>query len=208
MRKSALFARYLNLFDPGRCSQASGLLELIVSDYLAYYGAWPVPGYRILTGHEPPDPPESRLRLALLFIPRLLHNPCLHATALIRLAMASPRFTLGLWRTLLIAKHSIDINPQMEIGPGLVLPHPVGILLGLGLRVGKGVTILHHVSIGGDPRVPADSPQLSPVIGDGVIIYTQSIVIGPITVGERAVIGARSWVNRDVAPGAVHHRHS
>ena len=41
-------------------------------------------------------------------------------------------------------------------------------------------------------------------IGDAVTIYGQSMVIGPITVGEGAVIGARSWVDKDVPPGAVH----
>lgn len=192
-----MLRRYLDLFDPKRCANAKTLLELIVSDYMAYYGAWASPGYRIRTGRDLPDP-EPRQKLALLFVPRQLNNPCLHATTLIRLAMAGPRWMIGIWRTVLIAKHSMDINPIMKIGPGLMLPHPVGILLGQGLQVGSKVTILHHVSIGGDPRIPHDAPQLSPEIGDGVIIYTQSIVIGPIKIGDGAVIGARSWVDKDV----------
>jgi serine O-acetyltransferase len=200
-----MLRRFVDLFDPARCPRAETLLELIVSDYMAYYGAWASPGYKIRTGRDLPEP-EPRRRLALLFIPRVLHNPCMHATILIRLAMAGPRWMIGIWRTILINKHSMDINPVMEIGPGLMLPHPVGILLGQSLRIGSGVTILHHVSIGGDPRLPHDAGQLSPTIGDGVIIYTQSIVIGPITIGDGAVIGARSWVEEDVEPGAVRTR--
>jgi serine O-acetyltransferase len=200
-----MLRRYVNLFNPDRCANAKSLIELIVSDYMAYYGAWASPGYKIRTGRDLPEP-EPRRRLALLFFPRVLHNPCMHATILIRVAMAGPRWMIGIWRTILIWKHSMDINPVMDIGPGLVLPHPVGILLGQGLRIGAGVTILHHVSIGGDPRLSHEAPQLSPVIGDGVIIYTQSIIIGPITIGDGAVIGARSWVAKDVEPGAVHTR--
>jgi serine O-acetyltransferase len=41
------------------------------------------------------------------------------------------------------------------------------------------------------------------VIGDRVAIYMQSIVVGPIAVGDDAVLGARSWVDKDVPPGAV-----
>jgi serine acetyltransferase len=198
--------RYVNLFDPERCGRASTVLELIVSDYMAYYGAWASPGYKIRTGRELPESPEPRRRLALLFIPRLLNNPCLHATVLLRLAVAGPRWMIGIWRTILIRKHSIDIQPVIEIGPGLMLPHPLGIVFGQDPKIGSGVTILHHVTIGGDPRLRHDAPQLAPAIGDGVVIYTQSIVIGPITVGDGAVIGARSWVDEDVEAGAVRTR--
>jgi serine O-acetyltransferase len=197
--------RFVDHFDPERCANARSVLDLTVSDYMAYYGAWASPGYRIRTGRELPEP-EPKWRLALLFFPRVLNNPCLHATIMIRLAMAGPRWMIGFWRTVLIAKHSMDINPIMEIGPGLMLPHPVGILLGQGLRVGSRVTILHHVSIGGNPRIRHDAPQLSPDIGNEVIIYTQSIVIGPIKIGDGAVIGARSWVDKHVEPGAVRTR--
>jgi len=164
---------------------------MIIADYLSYYAQT-----------RPEE--ESPRRLALLFLPRLLHNPCLHAVVMIRFAMASPRFMLGLWRTALISKHSIDIMPGMNLGPGLVMPHPFGIALGAGLRVGTGVTIMHQVSIGGDPRAGRGPEGPCPVIEDDVYIYMKSIIIGPITVGKGAVIGARSWVQEDVAPGAVH----
>jgi serine O-acetyltransferase len=117
---------------------------------------------------------------------------------------------LGLWRTLLIAKHSIDISGDMTIGPGLVLPHPVGIALGQTVRIGRDVTILHYVSIGGDVFVGKSfgpwqpRPRLCPAIGDDVVIFTQSILIGAITVGDGAVIGAGAWVDEDVPPKAAH----
>ncbi len=171
--------------------QGGGLLDLIVSDYLAYYDRY-----------HPADP--SPARLALLFVPRMIHNPCLHATALIRLATRSPRFTHGLWRSALIAKHSIDIQADMEIGPGLTLPHPLAIVLGWGVKIGTNVSILHEVTIGGVVRQPAGETQMCPRIGDDVDIYPQSMLVGPIAIGDGAVIGAGSWVDADVGAGSVH----
>jgi serine O-acetyltransferase len=181
-------SRVTSHFDPDRPRQ--GLVGLIVSDYLAHYG--------------PRN--ESSRRLALLFLPRVATNPCLHATVLLRLATRGARPLLAFWRTLLIAKHSIDVHPDIEIGPGLELPHPVGIVFGAGVRIGRNVTIFHHVTLGFIyDHPPGTARPGCPTIGDDVVIYTQSILIGPITIGERAVIGAGSWISKDVAPGAVHH---
>jgi serine acetyltransferase len=189
-------ARILRFFDPAEPQPERGLLPLIVSDYVALY-------------REKNEPPG---RMALLFLPRFAQHPALHATAMIRLALATPKFLFGIWRTLLIAKHSIDINRDMQIGPGLMLPHPINILLGWGLRVGANVTILHDCSIGGHPtdlKKPLKRPdtdelgQVCPVIGDRVTIYMKSVILGPITIGDDAVIGARAWVVKDVAAGEV-----
>jgi serine acetyltransferase len=192
----AVLDRILSLFDRSGPQPRGGLLPLIVSDYVAYYR----------------DREESPGRMALLFLPRTLHNPSLHATIMIRLSQATPGFLFGLWRTVLIAKHSIDVNRNMRFGPGFVLPHPVNILLGWGLRVGANVTILHDCSIGGKPTElsnpmrrppPEEIGQLCPVIEDGVTIYMKSVLIGPITIGRDAVIGARSFVVEDVPAGTV-----
>jgi serine O-acetyltransferase len=187
-------------FDPRARHRDGGLLALIASDYVACYRR---------RG-------ESPRRLALLCLPRLLANPELHATMLIRIALAGPRLLFPFWRTVLISKHSIDIMPETEIGPGLRLPHPHSITLGWAASIGSNVTILHNVSIGGPshprdfrtdapaPHVPAEVYRPCPVIGDDVIIYSGSFVIGPITIGPGAVIGAESWLDHDLEPGALH----
>lgn len=198
-----MFRRIEQLFSTDS-RRTGSLLRLIISDYVAYYGPntqqrrkWSV------VGSWRADPPRT---LALLFIPRLLHNPCLHATAMIRLASASPEWMLGLWRTLLIAKHSIDISSKIEIGPGLVLPHPVGIGIGSTVRLGADVTLLDYASLGANVALGAWSTgdRLAPSLGNDVIVFTQSIVLGGITVGDRAVIGAGAWVDADVPARSVH----
>jgi serine O-acetyltransferase len=183
-------ARVIALFESENRRRGDSLGRLIISDYLAYY-------------HNYGRAKESPPRLALLFLPRLFTNPCLHATVMIRLALAGPRMFNGLWRTVLIAKHSIDIHHRMTIGPGLMLPHPTGILLGWGLEVGSNVVLLHNLSIGRVHQPEEGATQLSPVIGDDVIIYPGAMLFGPITIGDGAVIGAGAWVTRDVPPGAT-----
>ena len=192
-----MLERVLALFDPKAPQPRSGLLALIISDYVAYYR----------------DRKQFPRKMALLFLPRLFHNPSLHATTLIRLALASPRFTFGLWRTLLISKHSIDISRDIVIGPGFVLPHPVNIVLGWGMEIGANVTVLHDVTIGGRRPIDLSSPMRRPpteelglpfcVIEDGVTIYMKSSIMGPLTIGQGAVIGARAWVEEDVESGAM-----
>jgi serine acetyltransferase len=194
-----MLRRLESRFDPAR-DPGGGLLALIISDYLAYYVTTPT---RARWGVNGSARRESPRRLALLFLPRLAGNPCLHATVLLRLAMAAPKVTLGLWRSLLLAKHSIDIQADIEVGPGLMFPHPHGITFGWGPRIGRNVTILHGVTIGGLVSREEDSHE-SPTIGDDVVIYMDSMVLGPITVGDGSVIAAGSWLDHDLAPGAVH----
>lgn len=195
-----------SLFDPEAPRHGDSLLDQIVSDYLAYYGP-PTPT-RIKWSVWGSNKGGSPRRLALLFLPRLLNNPCLHATLLLRLAARSPRL-IGFWRTILIAKHSIDIQRQLEIGPGLVLPHPFGIGFGTTVRIGSNVTILNGVMLGGNTglggglRDPEPGAQLCPVIGDDVVLFARATLVGDITIGDRAVVGAGAWVDHDLAARAI-----
>lgn len=196
----ALAAAISGWFDPRAPAHTTSVAGLVVSDYLACY-------------RRRGDSPR---RLALLFFPRLLANPELHATVLIRLALGGSRALFPFWRTVLIAKHAIDIMPEIEIGPGLRLPHPHTITIGWAAWIGANVTILHNVTIGGpshprdfrcdvpSPHVPADTYRPCPRIEDEVIVYSGSFVVGPITIGRGAVIGAESWVDHDLGPGAMH----
>ena len=93
---------------------AQTVRELFAADYLALYR----------------DRGESPRRRRIAFLPRLLTNPSLHAVLLLRLANASPRFTWWFWRQVLVSKHAMDWTGPFEIGPGLRLPHPVGVVMG------------------------------------------------------------------------------
>ncbi|HEY2327592.1 MAG TPA: hypothetical protein VGH52_08930 [Gaiellaceae bacterium] len=130
--------------------------------------------------------------------PRLLLNPSLQAVVLIRFAIAGPRSLHWFWRNILIWKHSIEVMYRPLIGPGLLLPHPFGITIAKGVRIGRGVTIMHLVSIGAN----LGSSEV-PVIGDGVVVFAHSMIFGAVEIGSRSLIGAGACVDFDVPAGGV-----
>ena len=83
-------------------------------------------------------------------------------------------------------------------------PHPVGIVIGDGVRIGKEVRIYQNVTIGLLENAPAeDSVDQYPTIEDGVIIYAGAVIAGPVTIGAGATVGANAVITRDVPAGAV-----
>ncbi|MDE7347754.1 MAG: serine acetyltransferase [Muribaculaceae bacterium] len=112
------------------------------------------------------------------------------------------------FRTLLYYRYRInEFNPirliypgQMmsiscpEVGEGLVIQHGFGTRIGCG-KIGKNCQVWQGVTIG-KSRSGIDEPR--PIIGDNVKIYANSLVLGGITIGDNAVIGAASVVLKSV----------
>ena len=86
-----------------------------------------------------------------------------------------------------------------RIGSGLRLPHPVGIVISEECEIGDGVVIFQNVTLG---RRKADVPG-APKLGNRVTLYAGAVVVGEITIGHGATIGANCVVDFDVPPGAV-----
>ncbi len=85
------------------------------------------------------------------------------------------------------------IGRGAEFGPGFVLIHSIGVVINGSVRGGANVKIEHQVTIGAERRQ-------SPVIGDDVFIGAGAKVIGPVTIGDGARIGANAVVVHDVPP--------
>jgi serine O-acetyltransferase len=101
------------------------------------------------------------------------------------------------WR-LNVFVNACDINPGASIGEGLIIHHPIGIVVGPAI-IGKNVTILQHVTLGlRRASDDADSPINYPNIGDNATIYAGAVVAGNIKIGENASIGANAVVIDDV----------
>jgi serine O-acetyltransferase len=96
-----------------------------------------------------------------------------------------------------LALHGCQISTRAEIGAGLRLPHPNGVVVGWGVRAGVDLTLYQHVTLGARRFEEADYPQL----GDGVVVFPNSIVAGSIRVGDRCRVGAGSVLMQDVPPG-------
>ena len=78
------------------------------------------------------------------------------------------------------------------------LPHPFGIVVAGGARIGEDVVIGQQVTIGNRGGVMA-----APKIGNRVYIGAGAKILGPVEIGDDAVVGANAVVTRDVPPGAT-----
>ena len=94
-------------------------------------------------------------------------------------------------------KYGIDIPSNIKpIGPGFMIDHFSCIVIHTDATIGSGVTIRQGCVIGTNGRGV-------PTIEDGVDIGSGSAIIGPITVGKGAKIGAHAVVTHDVPAGAT-----
>lgn len=91
----------------------------------------------------------------------------------------------------------LEAPTRLNIGPGLVIPHPNGIIMGAG-HIGENVTIYQQVTLGAKMADFKFDPALRPHVGDGVIITAGAKILGPVRLGARAVIGANAVVLKDV----------
>lgn len=96
----------------------------------------------------------------------------------------------------------VEVPAGAQIGPGFVLPHPGGIVLGHA-RIGRDVVIFQNVTLGARAFDPHYDLATRPTLEDGVIIGAGAVVLGPVTVGAGATVAANSLVTRDVPPGAT-----
>lgn len=96
-------------------------------------------------------------------------------------------------------KYNCFISPHAEIDKGLICPHPTGIVIGEKVKIGKNAVIYQNVTLG---RKNRDIDEY-PTIGDNVVIYANSTIVGDIKIGNNVIIGCNSVVLRDVKDGEV-----
>jgi serine O-acetyltransferase len=96
----------------------------------------------------------------------------------------------------------IDIHPGARIGRNFFIDHGF-VVIGETAEIGDNVTIYQQVTLGGTNPTNGVGGKRHPTLEDGVIIGSGAQVLGPITVGPRARIGANSVVTRDVPAGAT-----
>ena len=144
--------------------------------------------------------PAARSRWDVLFYPGTL-------------ALGLHRFAHWLWEGELyfvarLINHfarfltAIDIHPGAKIGEHLFLDHGFAVI-GETAVIGNGVTIYQCVTLGGTNPSDGVGGKRHPTIGNDVVVGSGAQVLGPITVGQRAEIGANAVVTRDVPEGAT-----
>ncbi|HEV3047108.1 MAG TPA: serine O-acetyltransferase [Solirubrobacteraceae bacterium] len=125
--------------------------------------------------------------------------PGIHALLAYRVAHAMyqagvpllPRLISMLTRALT----GIEIHPAARIGRGLFIDHGVGVVIGETADIGNDVTLYQGVTLGGTGFATG---KRHPTVQDNVTIGSGAKLLGPITVGHGAKIGANSVVITDV----------
>ena len=101
----------------------------------------------------------------------------------------------------------IEIHPKAKIGKNFFIDHGMGVVIGETSEIGDYVTIYHMVTLGGiSPSINSDNQRQvkrHPTLKDNVVIGSGAQVLGPITVGENAKVGANAVVTKDVPANAV-----
>lgn len=96
----------------------------------------------------------------------------------------------------------IEIHPAAEIGENLFIDHGTGVVVGETAIIGNNCTLYHGVTLGGKGDI-TEGGRRHPIIGDNVIIGAGAQVLGAVTVGAGARIGANAVVTTDVADGVT-----
>ena len=97
---------------------------------------------------------------------------------------------------------AIDIHPGARIGKHLFIDHGFTVI-GETAEIGDNVTIYQSVTLGGTNPSNGQGGKRHPTLLDNVIVGSGAQILGPITVGQRARIGANAVVTDDVPEGAT-----
>ncbi len=95
------------------------------------------------------------------------------------------------------------ISVSAEIGPGFLIAHVGGIIIGGGTKIGNNCDIRQNVTFGGNFNKKDSEGRQQPQIGNNVSFGVGCVVIGPVKVGDNSIIGANSVVTRDVPSGVI-----
>ncbi len=94
----------------------------------------------------------------------------------------------------------IEIHPGAKVGKRFVIDHGAGVVIGETAIIGDDCAIYHGVTLGG---VHSEEGRRHPRLEDNVLIGAGAKVLGPITIGAGARVGAGSVVLKDVEPGST-----
>ena len=103
------------------------------------------------------------------------------------------------------SRTGIDIHPGARIGEYFAIDHGTGVVIGETCIIGDHVTLYQGVTLGAKnfsydlEGRPVNKPR-HPIVEDHVTIYSNSSVLGRVTIGHHSVIGGNLWLTHDVPP--------
>jgi len=103
------------------------------------------------------------------------------------------------------SKTGIDIHPGAQIGEYFSIDHGTGVVIGETCIIGNHVTLYQGVTLGAkkftynEHGVPVNTPR-HPILEDNVTVYSNSSILGRITIGHDTVVGGNIWLTESVKP--------
>ncbi|MEM6796098.1 MAG: serine O-acetyltransferase [Acidobacteriota bacterium] len=92
----------------------------------------------------------------------------------------------------------VEISPSASVGPGLLIGHGQGIVVGKWASIGSDCTMMQQVTLGATQIATLEG---MPTLGDGVFLGAGARVLGPVRIGHGALVGANALVAEDVPDG-------
>jgi len=129
-------------------------------------------------------------------LPYAWASPSIRCATYMRIA-ARGGFWGKVMRARLLSAFSCDVSAGARIAGGLFIPHPVGIVIGIGVVLHGRTHIYQGVTLGANAR--GEYPTIEP----DVKVYPNSVITGGVNIGRGALIGAGAYVFNDVQPHAV-----
>ena len=102
----------------------------------------------------------------------------------------------------------IDIHPAATIGSHFTIDHGTGVVIGATSILGNHVKLYQGVTLGAksfpldEQGNPIKGIDRHPILENNVIVYSNSTILGRITIGHDAIIGGNVWVTEDIPPYA------
>jgi putative colanic acid biosynthesis acetyltransferase WcaB len=97
----------------------------------------------------------------------------------------------------------VELYPESIIGPGLQLMHIHSLVVHPNTIIGKNCTLRQSTTIGVKLKADGNITSSTPIIGDNVDIGANSVLLGPINIGNNAIIGAGAVVIRDIPANSI-----
>ncbi|HWV47985.1 MAG TPA: serine O-acetyltransferase EpsC [Microbacterium sp.] len=94
----------------------------------------------------------------------------------------------------------VEIHPAARIGRRFFIDHGMGVVIGETAEIGDDVMLYHGVTLGGRTR---DAGKRHPTLGNGVAVGAGAKILGPVTIGDRSVVGANAVVTKDSPADSV-----
>lgn len=102
----------------------------------------------------------------------------------------------------ILHKYGCCIYPTAKVERGFYIAHPVGIVIG-NSSIGKDFTIYQNCTVG-TSKLGWDAKGYSPRIGDSVVMYANSLILGKVRVADNVVLGANSLIIKNALDSGVY----